>query len=108
MNWRSRRKQLKKLKNSDKDRTLEVIDEISRKNKESSKLKLKFRKIDRTLDKAELFCKKTDGAKYDFNHFGLAWKFIEKIHNYEIILDETIDDQVELEVLIDKLNRERL
>ena len=69
---------------------------------------LKFRTIDRILDKAELFCTKNNGAKYDFNCFGLAWKFIEKIHNYEITLDETIDDQVELEVLINNLNRERL
>ena len=38
----------------------------------------KFRKIDRTLDKAELFYTKTDGTKYDFNRFTLPLKFIEK------------------------------
>ena len=52
----------------------------------------KFKNIDRTLDKAELVCTKTDGNKYDFDHFALPLKFIEKIHNYEITLDEAIDD----------------
>ena len=64
----------------------------------------KFKKIDRTLDKAELVCTKTDGTKYDFNRFALPLKFIEKIHNYEITLDESIEDQKELKILINKLN----
>ena len=38
----------------------------------------KFRKIDETLDNAELVCTKTDGTKYDFNRFLLPLKFIEK------------------------------
>ena len=41
----------------------------------------KFRKIDITLDKAELVCPKTDGTKYDSNRFALPLKFIEKIYN---------------------------
>ena len=64
----------------------------------------KFKNIDRTLDKAELVCTKTDGNKYDFDHFALPLKFIEKIHNYEITLDESIEDQKELKILINKLN----
>ena len=64
----------------------------------------KFWRIDRTLDKAELVCTKTDGAKYDFSCFALPLKFIEKIHNYEITLDEAIEDQITLEILISKLN----
>ena len=55
-----------------------------------------FKRIDRTLDKAELVCTKTDGTKYDFNHFTVSLKFIEKNHNYEITLDEAIEDQIEL------------
>ena len=47
---------------------------------------------------------KSDRTKYDFNRFTLPLKFIEKIHNYEITLDEAIEDQVELEILINKLN----
>ena len=83
---------------------LEVIDEISRKNKEANKLLPKFRKIDRTRGKAELVCTKTDEAKYGFNRFVLPFKFIEKIHSYETTLDEAIEDQVELEILINKLS----
>ena len=55
-----------------------------------------FKRIDRTLDKAELVSTKTDGTKYDFNHFTVPLKFIEKNHNYEITLDEAIEDQIEL------------
>ena len=99
-------KQLKELKNIEESRVLEVIDEISRKNKEANKLVSRFRKIHRTLDKAEVVCAKTDGAKYDFNRFALLLKFIEKIHIYEITPDETIEDQIELEVLINNLNKD--
>ena len=97
-------KQLKKLKNIDESKTLKATDEIRRKNDEANKLVPKFKKIDRTLDKAELVCTKTDGTKYDFNRFALPLKFIEKIHNYEITLDEAIEEQAELKELINKLN----
>ena len=65
-----------------------------------------FRKIDEALDNAELVCTKTDGTKYDFNRFLLPLKFIEKIHNYEITLDEAINYQIELKTLINKLNND--
>ena len=64
----------------------------------------KFRKFDRTIDNVELICTKTDGTKYDFNRFSLPLKFIEKIHNYEITLDEARNYQTELRILINKLN----
>ena len=51
-----------------------------------------------------MYCTKTDGTKYYFNCFALPSKFIEKIHNYEITLDEAIEKQVELKELINKLN----
>ena len=76
---------------------------LAKKNNEANKLLPKFKKIDRILDKAELFSTKTDGTKYDFNRFALPLKFIEKIHNYEITLDEAIE-QTELRELINKLN----
>ena len=40
---------------------------------------LNVKKIDQTLDNAQLVCTKTDGTKYDFNCFSLPLKFIEKI-----------------------------
>ena len=52
----------------------------------------RFKKINRKIDKAELVCTKTDGTKYDFNRFVLPLKFIEKTHNYEITLDEAIEE----------------
>ena len=36
----------------------------------------------------------------------LPLKFIEKIHNYEITLDEAINCQTELKILINKLNND--
>ena len=42
----------------------------------------------------------------DFNRFSLPLKFIAKIHNYEITLNEAIEDQTELRILINKLNNE--
>ena len=89
-------KQLKELKSIDKNKTLKAIDEISKKNNEANKLLSKFKKTDRIFDKAELVSTKTDGTKYDFNRFALPLKFIEKIHNYEITLDEAIEDQAKL------------
>ena len=63
-----------------------------------------FKKIDETLDNAELVCTKTDGTKYDFNRFLFPLKFIEKIHNYKVTLDEARNYQAELRILINKLN----
>ena len=99
-------KQLKELQNIDKSKMPKAIEEITRKNDEANKLRLRFKKIDRTLDKAELVCTKTDGTEYDLNRFALPLKFIEKSHNYEITLDEAIGEQTELRILINKLNND--
>ena len=40
------------------------------------------------------------------NHFLFPLKFIEKIHNYEITLDEVKNNQTELGILINKLNND--
>ena len=96
-------KQLKELKNIDKSKPLKAIGELSRKNDETNKLLSEFRKIDEALDNAEFVCTKTDGTKYNFNIFALSLKFIEKIQNYEITLDEAMDDQEKLEKIISRL-----
>ena len=93
-------KQLKELKNIDKSKTLKAIGEISKKNDEANKLLSEFRKIDETLDNAELVCTKTDETNYDFNRFLFPLKFIEKIHNYEITLDEAKNYQTEIGILL--------
>ena len=99
-------KQLKELKNIDKNKTLKAIDEISKRNAESNRTLLDIKKIDTKLDTAELVCTKTDGTKYNFNIFALPLKFIEKVHNYEITLDEAINNQKDLDILINKLNND--
>ena len=38
--------------------------------------------------------------------FSLALKFIEKIYNYKITLNEAIEDQTKLKILINKLNND--
>ena len=98
------KKQLGEIKNINKSNTLKVIDKIRRKNDEANKILLEVKKIDAKLDTAELVCTKTDGTKYDFNRFLFPLKFIEKIHNYEITLDQARNDQTKLGILINKLN----
>ena len=51
----------------------------------------------------ELLCTKTDETKYNFNTFAFPLKFIEKVYNYEITLDEAKDDQDKFEKLIIRL-----
>ena len=64
----------------------------------------KIKKIETELDTAELVCTKTDGkTKCNFNLFASPLKFARKIHNYEITLNETIDNQEKLENLIIRL-----
>ena len=82
---------------------LKVINEIRRKNNEADKILLEVKKIDDELDATELVCTKTDGTKYNFNIFALPLKFVEKNHDYEITLDEAMDDQAKLEKLIIRL-----
>ena len=55
---------------------------------------IKIKKIDTERDTVELVCTKSDGkTKYDFNLFASPLKFARKIHNYEITLNEAIDDR---------------
>ena len=97
-------KKLRELKNIDESKTLEAIDEIRRKNDEAKDLVSKIKKIDTELDTAELVSTKTDGKiKYDFNIFTIPLKFARKINNYEINLDEAVDDQEKLENSIIRL-----
>ena len=60
-----------------------------------------FRKIDDTLDNRGTRLYK---SWWNFNRFSLPLKFIEKIYNYNITLNEAIEKQAELKELINKLN----
>ena len=96
--------QLRELRNISKNKTLEIISEIGRKNNKANKILIGIKKINNRLESAEIVCTKTDGTKYNFNIFALPLRFIEKIHNNETTLDEAINNQTELGILINKLN----
>ena len=85
---------------------LKAIGKISKRNDEANKLLSEFRKIDETLDNAEVVGTKTDGTKYDFHRFLFPLTFIEKIHNYENTLYKARNYQTELRILINKLNND--
>ena len=58
------------------------------------------------LDTVQLVCTKTDGrTKYDFSNFTFPSKFILKMFRRELALQKAKFDQVNLEILISKLNR---
>ena len=77
---------------------------LAKKNDKENKILLDVKKINDELDTAELVCAKTDGTKDDFNRFSSPFKFFEKIYNYEITVEEAMDDQKKLENLISELN----
>ena len=95
----------KELKNINKNKTLKAIGEISKKNTEANRILLDIKKINETLDNAELICTKTDGTKYNFNTFAPPLKFVKIIYNYKINLDEAKEDQDKLEKLIIRLEK---
>ena len=96
---------MKEHKYIDKNKTLKAINEISKKNAEANKLVPKFIELDGSLENVELVFTKTDGTKYDFNCFSLPVKFIAKIHNSEITLEEAMKDQTKTKILINKLSK---
>ena len=64
-------------------------------------------KVDKDLVTAELVCTKSDRkTKYDFNLFTSLLKYAEKIYTGELTSQETKDDQVQLEILINRLDKE--
>ena len=94
--------QFKKLKNIEESKTLKVINGLAKKMIKQIKYYLTLKKNDE-LDTAELFCTKTDETKYDFDRFSSPFKFVAKIYNYEITLEEAMDNKKKLENVISKL-----
>ena len=65
-----------------------------------------IKQLDDWLDTAQLICTKTDGkTKYNFRNFTFPSKFASKISNEDFTLQEAKDDQQELKILINKLNK---
>ena len=66
----------------------------------------RIKKIDTELDTAKLAHTKTDGkTKSDFNLFTSLLKFVRKIHNYEITLDEAIEEKKKLKNSINQARK---
>ena len=75
-------------------------------NEKAKKLMESIKQIDDWLDSTQLICTKTDGkTKYNFNNFTFPLKFASKIYRHNLMLQEAKDDQQELKILINKLNR---
>ena len=55
---------------------------LAKKNAEANRILLDIKKIDVTLDNAELVCTKADGNKYNFDTFAPPLKFVERIYNF--------------------------
>ena len=84
---------------------LKTIGFFSAISEEAKKLIVDIKQIDDWLDTAQLLCTKTDRkTKYDFNNFTFPSKFTLKIYHHDLMLQEVEDDQVNLEILINKLN----
>ena len=58
------------------------------------------------LENAQFICTKTDGKTiYNFTEFIFPLKFASKIHRRDLTLKEAEDDQQELKILKNKLNK---
>ena len=63
--------------------------------------------IDDWIDSAQLICTKTDRkTKYDFSNFTFPLKFASKIYRHYLTLQKAKNDQVNVEILINKLNND--
>ena len=67
---------------------------------------INIKQLDDWFDTVQLVSTKTDGkTKYDFSNFTFPSKFASKIYNKDFTLQEAKDNQIELKILINKLNK---
>ena len=67
---------------------------------------INIKQLDDWFDTVQLVSTKTDGkTKYDFSNFTFPSKFASKIYNKDFALQEAKDNQIELKILINKLNK---
>ena len=102
------KKQLDAIKNINiGSESLKTIVFFSKINEKAKKSMNEIKIMDDWLDTAQLICTNTDGkTKYDFNNFTFPPKFTLKIYHHDLTLQETEDDQQELQILINKLNND--
>ena len=71
------------------------------------RLIVNIKQINDWLDTAQLICTKTNRkTKYDFSNFTFPSKFASKIYNKNLMLQEAKDEQIKVEILINKLNND--
>ena len=104
---RQSKKQLDAIKNFNiSSKPLKEISFFSTLNYEARKLMIKIKQLDNWFDSAQLICTKTDGKTIcNFSNFTFPLKFYSKIHNKYIKLQEAENNQQELKILINKLNK---
>ena len=65
-----------------------------------------IKQLDDWLDTTQLFCTKTDGkTKYNFSNFTFPSKSASRIYDRNLTLQEAKDNQQELKILINTLNK---
>ena len=98
-------KQLGETKNINWSATLTEIEGFKL-SAEGKKLLCTITKIDQYLDTAERACTNTDGkTKYGFNLFASPVKVAEKVYTGDLMSQEAKDNQAQLEILINKLDK---
>ena len=104
---RQSKKQLDAIKNFNiSSKPLKEISFFSTLNYKAKKLMIKIKQLDNWFDSAQLICTKTDGKTIcNFSNFTFPLKFYSKIHNKYITLQEAENNQQELKILINKLNK---
>ena len=101
------KKQLEQIKNINADsKSLKKISFFSRISEKAKKIMDNIKIIDDWLETTQLICTKTDGkTQHEFNKFTLPLKFTSKIYQHDLTLQKAEDDQQELKILINKLNK---
>ena len=86
---------------------LKTINFFSTLSDETKRLMTNIKLLDDWLNNAQLVCTKPDRiTKYDFSNFTFPSKFASKIYNKDLTLQVAQDNQQELEMLINKLNKD--
>ena len=100
-------KQLDAIKNINiGSKPLKTISFFSLITTKAKKLMEKIKPID-WLDTAQLICTKADRrTKYDFSNFTFPLKFASKIYHCDLTLQKAKYDQVNVKILINKLNND--
>ena len=102
------KKQLEEIKNINVgSKPLKAISFFSKISENAKTLMDNIKVIDDWLETAQLICTKADGkTKYEFNKFKMPLKFASTIYQHDLTLEKARDNQRDLQILINKLNKD--